>query len=191
VVGGRLSRLVNPGVPIPGAVTELTGIAEADVADAPSFAEVAGVLGPLIGDADLAGFNVHAYDLPLWGVGWLVLAHEKGVPHRRKLFFGLHVAGLFIDQRAVLHLHEGEPPVVGAVGEVGNQGRLAPLPGGIFELTLPRLKAGDSTIHPAEPTSSKALSVLPGCPGAFWGLAPRVRVCPTLRKFSAALPSRS
>ena len=35
------------------------------------------------------------------------------------------------------------------------------------ELTLPALKYGDSTIHPAEPTSSNACAVLPCCPGAF------------------------
>ena len=34
-------------------------------------------------------------------------------------------------------------------------------------LTLPALKYGDSTIHPAEPTSSNACAVLPCCPGAF------------------------
>ena len=36
-----------------------------------------------------------------------------------------------------------------------------------YFLTLPALKYGDSTIHPAEPTSSNACAVLPCCPGAF------------------------
>ncbi len=35
------SRLINPGIPIPRKVTEITGIRDADVADAPSFADLA------------------------------------------------------------------------------------------------------------------------------------------------------
>lgn len=64
-VSDRLSRLVNPGTSIPQEVVDLTGITNADVADAPPFGQVADALDRLIHDADLAGFNVHNYDVPL------------------------------------------------------------------------------------------------------------------------------
>ena len=72
----RLIACVNPGVPIPQDVTDLTGIGEADVANAPTFDALRPDLDALIRDADLAGFNVLAYDLPL-----LKAAYERvGAP---------------------------------------------------------------------------------------------------------------
>lgn len=56
---------VDPGTPIPPEVTDLTGIADADVQGAPSFAERLAEVEPLLRDADLAGYNVLAYDVPL------------------------------------------------------------------------------------------------------------------------------
>jgi DNA polymerase-3 subunit epsilon len=56
---------VNPGIPIPPPVTELTGISDQDVQNAPSFREVATKILDFIGDADLGGFNVERFDLPL------------------------------------------------------------------------------------------------------------------------------
>ncbi|MDR7519418.1 MAG: 3'-5' exonuclease [Armatimonadota bacterium] len=60
-----LTRRVHPGVPIPPESTRFHGITDADVADAPRFAEVAPDLLAFIGDADLAGFNIHRFDLPI------------------------------------------------------------------------------------------------------------------------------
>jgi len=60
-----LTRRVNPGVPIPPETTRFHGIADADVAGAPTFAEIAPEILAFIGDADLAGFNVQRFDLPL------------------------------------------------------------------------------------------------------------------------------
>jgi DNA polymerase-3 subunit epsilon len=59
------TRRVNPGRPIPPAATAVHGIGDADVADAPSFREVAPELVRLLEGCDLAGFNVISYDLPL------------------------------------------------------------------------------------------------------------------------------
>ncbi len=60
-----LVHRVNPGVPIPPASTRIHGITDADIADSPRFAQIApGVLG-FIGDADLAGFNVSRFDIPV------------------------------------------------------------------------------------------------------------------------------
>lgn len=56
---------VNPGIPIPPRVSEITGIKDEDVKDKPRFFEIARQVFDFIGDADLAGFNVERFDIPL------------------------------------------------------------------------------------------------------------------------------
>lgn len=58
-------RRINPGIPIPPETTAIHGITDEDVADKPVFERVAQGLLTLIGDADLAGYNILHYDLPL------------------------------------------------------------------------------------------------------------------------------
>ncbi len=58
-------RKINPGIPIPKNVTQLTGISDEDVKDAPSFEKAAPEILAFIGDADFAGFNIKRFDLPL------------------------------------------------------------------------------------------------------------------------------
>lgn len=56
---------VNPGVPIPAETTEIHGIRDEDVADKPSFKEIAPDLLTFLGNADLAGYNSNKFDVPL------------------------------------------------------------------------------------------------------------------------------
>ena len=56
---------VNPGIPIPPKVSEITGIKDDDVKDKLPFFEIARAVIDFIGDADLAGFNVERFDVPL------------------------------------------------------------------------------------------------------------------------------
>jgi len=58
-------KKVNPGIPIPPAVTELIGITDEDVKDAPSFEKIANEVITFIGGCDLGGFNVARFDLPV------------------------------------------------------------------------------------------------------------------------------
>jgi DNA polymerase-3 subunit epsilon len=60
-----ITRRVNPGMPIPPDSSRVHGITDADVADAPSFAQIAPAMLAFIGDADLAGFNIQRFDLPM------------------------------------------------------------------------------------------------------------------------------
>jgi DNA polymerase-3 subunit epsilon len=55
----------NPGMPIPKAVTELTGISDSDVKDAPRFRDAAKEILDFIGDAGFAGYNLERFDLPV------------------------------------------------------------------------------------------------------------------------------
>ncbi|WP_034041186.1 3'-5' exonuclease [Wocania ichthyoenteri] len=57
--------LVNPEMPIPKEVTEIHGISDADVADKPTFKELAKEIYNLIKDSDLGGFNSNRFDIPL------------------------------------------------------------------------------------------------------------------------------
>ncbi len=56
---------VNPGVPIPAESSRVHGITDADVTGAPTFADIAPGVLAFIGDADLAGFNIQRFDLPM------------------------------------------------------------------------------------------------------------------------------
>ncbi len=56
---------VNPGMHIPEEASKVHGIYDEDVADAPTFKEIATEIYELIRDADLAGFNSNRFDVPL------------------------------------------------------------------------------------------------------------------------------
>jgi DNA polymerase-3 subunit epsilon len=59
------SARVNPEIPIPAEVTLIHGISDADIKDAPTFADIAEKVTAFIGDADLAGYNSNKFDIPL------------------------------------------------------------------------------------------------------------------------------
>jgi DNA polymerase-3 subunit epsilon len=61
----RHTWLVNPTIPIPAEVTLVHGITDADVADKPTFKELAKEIYNLIKDSDLGGFNSNRFDIPL------------------------------------------------------------------------------------------------------------------------------
>lgn len=59
------TRRVCPERPIPPAATAVHGIRDEDVADEPTFRRLARGLLEFLGPADLGGFNVARFDLPL------------------------------------------------------------------------------------------------------------------------------
>jgi DNA polymerase III subunit epsilon len=61
----RFLRRVNPGMPIPPAVTEVTGIKDEDVKDALYFRQIAEDVLKFLEGADFGGFNIERFDLPL------------------------------------------------------------------------------------------------------------------------------
>jgi len=56
---------INPGVPIPPEVTAIHGISDEDVANEPTFKELAPKIYNFIKDSDLAGYNSNRFDIPL------------------------------------------------------------------------------------------------------------------------------
>lgn len=59
------TRRINPGMPIPPEATQVHGISDADVADCPTFAQVARSLYQWIDGCDIVGFNSNRFDVPM------------------------------------------------------------------------------------------------------------------------------
>lgn len=59
------TRRLNPGIHIPKESTAIHGITDADVADCPSFAQIAKDLYQWISGCDLIGFNSNRFDVPI------------------------------------------------------------------------------------------------------------------------------
>lgn len=58
-------KLVNPEMPIPFAATEVHGISDEMVKDAPTFKQIANEIKQFIDGADLAGYNSNRFDIPM------------------------------------------------------------------------------------------------------------------------------
>ncbi len=58
-------KIINPQIPIPKSSSDIHGITDDKVKDAPTFKEVANELKQFIDTADLSGYNSNRFDIPL------------------------------------------------------------------------------------------------------------------------------
>ena len=89
------TRRVNPEMPIPAEATTVHHITDADVANEPTFRQIAKSLADLMTGCDIAGFNSNRFDVPL-------LDEEF---HRAGVDFDFHRAR-FIDVQTIFHKME-------------------------------------------------------------------------------------
>lgn len=61
----RKTFRINPEMPIPPQATAVHKITDADVADCPTFKQLAKELVQIFADADIAGYNSNKFDVPL------------------------------------------------------------------------------------------------------------------------------
>ena len=86
---------INPEMPIPPEVTEIHGITDEDVKDAPKFSEVAHELAHFLENCDLAGFNSNHFDIPLLAEEFLRSGVDFDLKGRR-----------FVDVQNIFHKME-------------------------------------------------------------------------------------
>lgn len=87
--------LVNPEMVIPEEVVEIHGISNEDIADKPTFNELAKEVYNMIKDSDLGGYNSNRFDIPL-------LAEEM---LRADIDFDMK-SGLAVDVQTIFHKME-------------------------------------------------------------------------------------
>jgi len=88
-------KLLNPEMPIPAAVTEIHGITDEMVKDAPTFRQVANEIRQFIDDADLAGYNSNRFDIPLLAEEFLRVSLDFDFRNRK-----------LIDVQKIFHMME-------------------------------------------------------------------------------------
>ena len=79
------SYLINPGIPISPEAMAVHGIAPADVANNPTFRQLAKEIFDFIGDADLAGYNSNRFDIPVLMEEFARVGLDFDVDHRRTI----------------------------------------------------------------------------------------------------------
>lgn len=75
--------LINPGIPIKEDALAVHGIYPEDVANKPTFAQVAEELLDFFGDADLSGYNLMRFDIPMLMEEFHRAGHRFSIENRR------------------------------------------------------------------------------------------------------------
>ena len=91
----ELTIALDPGVPIPPSATAVHGVTDDHVAGCPAFADVMATVDAFLAGADLAGYNLRRFDLP-------VLADEYRRAGGRLRLFGRMV----VDVQEIFHRRE-------------------------------------------------------------------------------------
>ncbi len=76
-------KLINPEMPIPQASTDIHGITDDMVKDAPTFRQVANELKQSIENCDLGGYNSNRFDIPLLMEEFLRVGIDVDLSSRR------------------------------------------------------------------------------------------------------------
>lgn len=77
--------LINPEMPIPAESTAIHGIGDADVAGKPTFRQLAPELLSFFGNADLAGYNILKFDVPMLVEEFLKADVDFDIRNRRMI----------------------------------------------------------------------------------------------------------
>ncbi|MBK9338249.1 MAG: 3'-5' exonuclease [Lewinellaceae bacterium] len=81
----EFSTLVNPGIPISEESMAIHGITPKDLANKPTFQQLAQKIWDFIGNADLAGYNSNRFDVPMLMEEFARVGMEFDVSKRRLL----------------------------------------------------------------------------------------------------------
>jgi DNA polymerase-3 subunit epsilon len=88
-------KLINPLVPIPAASSEIHGITDEMVKDAPSFKQAANELKQFMENCDLGGYNSNRFDIPMLIEEFLRIGIEFSIEGRK-----------LVDVQKVFHMME-------------------------------------------------------------------------------------
>ena len=86
---------INPTIPIPAKASQIHGLTDEDVKDAPAFSEVAKTLAKTIEGCDLAGYNSNKFDIPLLAEEFLRAGVDIDLKKRK-----------FVDVQVIFHKKE-------------------------------------------------------------------------------------
>ena len=78
-------KVINPQMPIPKVASDIHGITDEQVKNAPTFKEVANELKQFIDNADLSGYNSNRFDVPLLMEEFLRAGISLDMTNRRML----------------------------------------------------------------------------------------------------------
>ncbi|HTQ27811.1 MAG TPA: 3'-5' exonuclease [Puia sp.] len=78
-------KLINPEMPIPASSSEIHGITDEAVKDAPTFRQVANELRQFLDNCDLGGYNSNRFDIPLLVEEFLRIGMEFDTKGRKLL----------------------------------------------------------------------------------------------------------
>ncbi len=88
-------KLINPQIPIPASSSEIHGITDEMVKDAPVFKQVANEIKQFLENCDLGGYNSNRFDIPLLIEEFMRAGLEFSTDGRK-----------FIDVQKIFHLKE-------------------------------------------------------------------------------------
>lgn len=88
-------KLINPQIPIPHGATEVHGITDEMVKDAPSFKQVANEIKQFMDGCDIGGYNSNRFDIPLLIEEFLRAGINFSIQGRK-----------FVDVQKVFHMME-------------------------------------------------------------------------------------
>jgi DNA polymerase III subunit epsilon len=118
-------KRINPEMPIPPESSAIHGIYDADIADAPTFKEVAHDLKQFLHNCDLGGYNSNKFDIPALAEAFLranipVDFKSRKLVDVQQVFFKkeartLSAAYLFYCNKELINAHNAEADVIATI----------------------------------------------------------------------------